>query len=112
VRGIGTWVGPIDGQFKPHLVPTITGVKVVHGQPVPIYKNVLTPQVELGPMDQPGSYGGRYGDIGLGLSAVIPRGAFAGNKLSVEWRVPVADDVNGYQLSRVGTLSVTWDTAF
>ncbi len=56
--------------------------------------------------------GGTYGDIGLGVSAVIPRGAFAGNRLSVEWLVPVADDVNGYQLSRVGTLSVTWDTAF
>ena len=112
VRGIGTWVGPIDGQFKPHLVPTQTGIKVVHGQPVPIYKNVLTPQVELGPMDQPGSYGGRYSDIAVGVSAVVPRGAFAGNRLSVEWRVPVADDVNGYQLSRVGTLSVTWDTAF
>ena len=112
VRGIGTWVGPIDGQFKPHLVPTQTGFKVVHGQPVPIYKYVPTPQVELGPMDQPGSYGGRYGDIAVGVSAVIPRGAFAGNRLSVEWRVPVADDVNGYQLSRTGTLSVTWEFAF
>jgi hypothetical protein len=63
-------------------------------------------------MDQPGSYGGRYGDIAVGVSAVVPRGAFAGNRLSLEWRVPVADDVNGYQLARSGTLSVTWDTAF
>ncbi|HEX4506457.1 MAG TPA: DUF3570 domain-containing protein [Alphaproteobacteria bacterium] len=112
LRGIGTWEGGIEGQFKPHIVPTRTGFKLVHGLPVPIYKDVLTPQVELGPMDQPGSYGGRYGDIAVGMSAVVPRGAFAGNRLSVEWRVPVADDVNGYQLSRVGTLSVTWDTAF
>ncbi len=112
VRGIGTWEGGIQGQFKPHIVPTRIGFKVVHGQPVPIYKDVLTPQVELGPMDQPGNYGGRYGDIGLGLSRVIPRGAFAGNRLSVEWRVPLADDVNGYQLSHTGALSVTWDTAF
>jgi hypothetical protein len=112
VRGIGTWVGAIQGQFKPHLVPTRIGFKLVHGLPVPIYKDVSTPQVELGPMDQPGSYGGRYGDIGLGLAAVIPRGAFAGNRLSVEWRVPVADDVNGYQLAPTGSLSVTWDTAF
>ena len=112
VRGIGTWEGAIQGQFKPHIVPTQIGVKVVHGQPVPIYKDVLKPQLELGPMDQPGSYGGRYGDIALGLSAVIPRGAFAGNRLSVEWRVPLADDVNGYQLARTGALSVTWDTTF
>jgi hypothetical protein len=112
VRGIGTWEGATQGQFKPHFVPTRIGFKVVHGQPIPIYKDVLTPQVELGPMDQSGSYGGRYGDIGLGVSAVIPRGAFAGNRLSVEWRVPVADDVKGYQLSRSSTLSVTWDTAF
>ncbi len=112
VRGVGTWQGAVQGQFQPHIVPTQTGVKVVHGQPIRIYKDVLTPQVELGPMDQPGSYGGRYGDIGIGVSAIIPRGAFAGNRLSVEWLVPVVDDVNGYQLSRVGTLSITWDTAF
>ena len=112
VRGVGTWQGAVQGQFGPHLVPTQTGFKLVQGLPVRIYKDVLTPQVELGPMDQPGSYGGRYGDIGVGVSAVIPRGAFAGNRLSVEWLVPVADDVNGYQLARVGTLSITWDTAF
>lgn len=112
VRGIGTGQAAIDGQFKPHLDSVQNGHKVVHGQPVWVYKYVVTPQTVLGPMDQPGSYGGEFGDIGLGLTAVVPRGVFAGNRLSVEWLLPVAEDVNGYQLARTGTLSVTWNAAF
>jgi hypothetical protein len=42
----------------------------------------------------------------------VPSGAFAGNRLSVEWLQPVADDVNGYQRARTGALSLTWDAAF
>ena len=63
-------------------------------------------------MDYPGSYGGRYWDIGFGLNAVVPSGEWAGNSIGVEWLQPIDTDVNGYQLDREGALSATWSVAF
>ena len=87
VRGAYTWQGGIQGNF-----------------------NGLINQ--FGPMDYPQSYGGRYWDIGFGLSASVPSGDLAGNRISVEWLQPVEDDVNGYQLERDGALSATWSLSF
>ena len=112
IRGIGTEQGVIHGHFKPHITPKLNGYKIVNGEPVPIFQNVVQPQTELGPMDQPGSYGGRFGDVGFGVSATVPSGAFAGNTLSIEWLQPIEDDVNGYQRARTGALSLSWDIAF
>jgi hypothetical protein len=64
------------------------------------------------PMDFSGNYGGQYVDLGLGISATIPTGALAGNKLSFEWLQPVYTNVNGYQLDRDGALSFTWSYGF
>lgn len=63
-------------------------------------------------MDYPANYGGKYWDVGFGLSAVVPSGDLAGNRISVEWLQPVEDDVNGYQLERDGALSATWNVTF
>lgn len=87
VRGVYTWQGDIRGQFNgPHSLS--------------------------GPMDLPASYGGKYWDVGFGLSAVVPSGSLQGNRLGVEWLQPVQDDVYGYQLDRKGALSATWSLAF
>ncbi|ESS71746.1 hypothetical protein MGMO_92c00480 [Methyloglobulus morosus KoM1] len=67
---------------------------------------------QFGPMDYPSNYGGQYWDVGFGLSAVVPSGDLAGNRLSVEWLQPVEDKVNGYQLERDGALSATWSVMF
>ena len=112
MRGVGAVQGGINGQFRAHLTPTLDGYKVVNGKPVAIYRYIVDPQTIAGPMDMAGSSGGRYGDVGVGISAVVPRGAFAGNRISLEWLQPVADDVKGYQLARIGTLSATWDFTF
>jgi hypothetical protein len=87
VRGVYTLQGGIKGQF-----------------------NGLINQ--FGPMDYPTNYGGKYWDVGFGLSAVVPSGDLAGNRVSVEWLQPVEDDVNGFQLERDGALSATWSVAF
>lgn len=71
----GQFFGSKGGQFE-------TGVDE-NGNP--IYSSIL----KLGSMDYPGNYGGRFGDIGFGLSAVVPSGDLAGNRLSVEWLQPV-----------------------
>ena len=63
-------------------------------------------------MDYPNNYGGKYWDVGFGLSAVVPSGDLAGNRVSVEWLQPIQDDVNGYQLERDGSLSATWSLMF
>ena len=67
---------------------------------------------QFGPMDYPDNYGGNYWDVGFGLSAVVPSGGLAGNRVSVEWLQPVEDNVNGFQLERDGALSATWSVAF
>jgi len=64
------------------------------------------------PMDAPKNYGGHYVDLGLGISATIPDGALAGNRLAFEWLQPMYTNVNGYQLDRDGVLSFTWTYGF
>jgi hypothetical protein len=87
VRGIYTLQGGLKGQF-----------------------NGLINQ--FGPMDYPVNHGGKYWDVGFGLNAMIHSGDFTGNHFSVEWVQPVEDNVNGYQLDRVGTLNATWGIMF
>jgi hypothetical protein len=70
------------------------------------------PFVPSGPMDMPGSYGGQFLDIGIGLTAMVQSGDFAGNHFGVEWLQPAYNDYNGYQLERTGTLFATWSLAF
>ena len=64
------------------------------------------------PMDAPSNYGGHYVDVGFGLSATVPSGSLAGNRLAFEWLQPVFTDINGYQLDRDGALSFTWSYGF
>jgi hypothetical protein len=97
-----------SGAFGPHDVPTVTGYKYVGNEQVAIYSTAQAPQIIEGPQDTPQSQGGRSWDLGLGLSAVVPVGPFAGQRFSVEWRQPLADHVYGYQLARTGTLTASW----
>jgi hypothetical protein len=62
--------------------------------------------------DYPHNYGGHYLDLGLGVSATVPSGSLAGNKLSFEWLQPMYTNVNGYQLNRDGALTFTWSYGF
>jgi len=64
------------------------------------------------PVDVTSNYGGQFWDLGFGLNASVPDGAFSGHSLSVEWQQPVAENFNGYQLDREGSLSVTWNYRF
>jgi Protein of unknown function (DUF3570) len=79
------------------------------------YKNSIKankmPIVES-PADATANYGGHYVDVGFGLSATVPTGSLAGNRLAFEWLQPVYTNVNGYQLDRDGALSFTWSYGF
>ncbi len=87
VRGVYTHQGAIHGDF-----------------------NVFN--ARIGPMDFPANYGGQFWDIGLGGSAVIPSGRFAGNRFGFEWLEPISSDFNGFQLDRKGALAATWSFHF
>ena len=52
----------------------------------------------------PANYGGRFTDLGIGLSARLGNGAYANDKISLEWLKPVKTDFNGTQPNRIGTL--------
>lgn len=84
LRGVYTALGAIRGTFKE-----------AHPQ--------------TGTMDFAGNYGGRYGDVGLGLNAVLGEG---GQHLSLEWLQPVSTRVKGYQLDRRGALALAWGYVF
>ncbi len=101
VRGVYTMQGSIQGQFTGSAKQFFKADGITHS-------SIL----KFGPQDYPQNYGGRYWDIGVGLSAVVPTGDLAGNRVSVEWLQPVEDDVNGHQLKRDGALSATWSMAF
>ena len=63
-------------------------------------------------MDFPASTGGQLFDVGLGLDFELPGSRFAGHHLGAEWLQPVAQDLNGYQLERLGALSLVWGVRF
>ncbi|MEZ4334044.1 MAG: DUF3570 domain-containing protein [Myxococcota bacterium] len=87
LRGLYTHAGRIRGRYdRPILVRT--------------------------PGDRPANSGGRLFDLGVGLALTVPRGSFEGMALSLEWIQPLAEDWNGYQLERTGTLAARWGMHF
>ena len=63
-------------------------------------------------MDSPASYGGEFWDVGVGLSMAVPGRVAQGDRINIEWLQPVIDDVNGYQLERDGSFSLSWTIGF
>jgi len=104
VRGVYTVQGNINGQYP----NSQNQFFALDANGIPQYSSIL----KFGPQDYPQNYGGRFWDVGFGLSAIVPYGDLAGNRFSVEWLQPVKDDFNGYQLERDGALSATWSLAF
>ncbi len=108
VRGIYTVQGSIKGQF--------TGSEGGQfSQPNGKFQGAdgLTSIYKYSPNDYPANYGGRFWDVGFGLTAMVPGdGLLGGNRISVEWVQPVHTDYNGYQLDRDGALNATWNVAF
>jgi hypothetical protein len=111
VRGAYLDEEGLAGGFGPHREPEVIGFRLVGDEHVPIYRNISVPQSVFSPLESPQNYGGRRWSAGFGLSAVVPGGMLAGNRLSLEWLQPVHQDVMGYQLARKGTLSFAWSIA-
>jgi hypothetical protein len=95
--------------FTHWLTASVRGLYTEQGAIKNQYNDVIH---QFGPMDYTTNYGGKYWDIGFGLSATVPAGELAGNRISVEWLQPIQNNVNGYQLQRDGSLAATWSVAF
>jgi Protein of unknown function (DUF3570) len=107
VRGVYTVQGAIKGQFNgsngQFFTPEIN----------PDGSQVQSSILKFSPQDYTQNYGGRFWDVGFGLSAMVPGDSLlGGNRVSVEWLQPVHTDYNGYQLDRDGALSATWSVMF
>lgn len=60
----------------------------------------------------PDNYGGERVALSLGMNYVIPAGALAGNRLSVEGTLPVYQNLNGPQLERDNMVVIGWSKSF
>jgi hypothetical protein len=69
-------------------------------------------QAQSAPPDFPSNYGGRFTDIGVGLTAQVPSGGYRGSSLGIEWLLPQRNDVNGYQLPKAHSLVLSWNYHF
>ena len=58
------------------------------------------------------NYGGERIDIILGVNLLQPSGIFEGHRLSLDVRLPLWQDFNGYQLETDSAISIGWQKAF
>jgi hypothetical protein len=70
------------------------------------------PHTISSPLDVPANYGGRTWELGLGATAVIPRGPLMGDFVSLEWLQPLASQLRGYQMGPTGGLNLKVGVAF
>jgi hypothetical protein len=59
-----------------------------------------------------GNYGGKRIDIILGVNLLKPKGFLEGNRLSLDVRLPLWQDLNGYQLETDSVITIGWQKAF
>lgn len=58
------------------------------------------------------NYGGERLDVILGINLLKPDGFLRGHRLSVDVRLPLWQDLNGYQLETDSVVTVGWSKAF
>jgi hypothetical protein len=109
VRGVYTVQGRVKGQYNSPSAGQFGSTFVDENADE---KFISSSILKFGPHDYPQNYGGRFWDVGFGLSATVPSGDLAGNKVSIEWLQPVHTDFNGTQLDRDGGLSASWSMKF
>jgi Protein of unknown function (DUF3570) len=95
--------------LTPWLSTSIRGVYTLQGS---INGEFTAAHPTDGSYDHPSNYGGRFADVGFGVSAIVPDGDLKSNRLSFEWLQPVYTDFNDYQVDRKGALSATWSYMF
>jgi len=58
------------------------------------------------------NYGGEVLEVIIGINTIIPSGKLIGNRFAADLRIPMWQDLNGYQLETDWILTVGWQLAF
>lgn len=58
------------------------------------------------------NYGGERIDVILGINLLKPSGALEGHRLAIDVRLPLWQDLNGYQLETDSVITIGWQKAF
>lgn len=91
------------------ITPWVSGsLRGVYTRQSAIKGGFSNPASDSAPVDFPQNYGGRHLDLGFGVNLHTQGENGSRHALGIEWLQPVADDYNGIQLERTGTLAVTW----
>ncbi|WP_018411643.1 DUF3570 domain-containing protein [Methyloversatilis thermotolerans] len=100
VRGIYTAQGSVRGALKGE------------NEVLDAFGNTSYVHAVHSPADLASNTGGRYVDIGFGASMVLPGREREGDRIALEWIMPVSEKVRGYQLERGHTLALNWNMSF
>jgi hypothetical protein len=95
-----SFVGGVGYQYEGELRGRQSGI----GQVSPVGLTV--------PTAYGSNYGGQRIEATLGMNFVIPRGMLKGNRVGIDVRLPIYQNVNGLQLERDFTLTAGWSWAF
>ncbi len=95
-----SWVGGVSYQYEGELRGSQSGI----GQVSPVG---LTVPTAFG-----SNYGGRRIEAVLGMNFVVPGGILRGNRLGIDVRLPMYQNVKGLQLERDLTLTLGWSWSF
>ena len=58
------------------------------------------------------NYGGEHMDILLGINCYVPSGTFKDNRIAIDVRLPLWQDLNGFQLETDSVLTIGWQNIF
>lgn len=58
------------------------------------------------------NYGGDRIDLILGVNLLAPSGTLKGHRIAVDLRLPLWQDLNGYQLETDSVITIGWQKAF
>jgi hypothetical protein len=100
VRGLYTAQGGVRGALRGR------------NEVIDAFGNVSYLHAQHSPADIASNTGGQFLDVGLGASMVLPGRERQGDRVALEWIMPVSERVKGYQLERYGTLAVNWNMSF
>lgn len=102
-RNLTEWLG-LTGGLSYHYEGTLDGDQDGVGTMGPNGRSVTTAFKD--------NYGGERIDLIFGINLLKPTGALKGHRLALDVRLPLWQDLNGYQLERDSIVTIGWQKAF
>ena len=100
---LNEWIG-LNGGFNYTHTGKLKGNQEDIGTAGPAGRSVTTAFNE--------NYGGERLDAILGINLYVPKGALKGQRIAIDVRLPVCQDLNGFQLETDSVVTIGWQMAF